>query len=244
VCDRNDTVRTIGLLGGMSWHATAEYYRLINSSVQERLGGVHSARSVIVSVDMTPVGRLLAAGEWDELGRLLGHEAAAVEAAGADLFLITANSLQNVWDAIVGGLSIPSLHIGDATGEALERDGHRTAALLGTRVTMELPFLRERLADRYGIEALVPDAEQRRLLDQAIFEEFHRGEFRSETRAAFIEVVTSLQERGATAAILGCTEIGLLLSAEDVELPLYDTTRLHAEAAVDAALADQAVYDV
>lgn len=237
MCDRNRTVRTIGILGGMTWHSSIEYYRLLNTSANERLGGLHSARCVLVSVDMGPIGELMAADRWEEAGRRLALDALSVEVAGARLFILGTNSLHNVWDTIVAGLTIPAIHIGDATGDALRRDGHTRIALLGTRYTMELPFLRDRLAERYGMEVLVPPEAERELLQRAVFEELALGVFTDETRTAFIQVIRRLADQGATAVILGCTEFGLLLRPGDVELPLYDTGRLHAEAAVDAALA-------
>jgi aspartate racemase len=231
-------MRTIGVLGGMTWHSSAEYYRLLNTAVNERLGGLHSARCVLVSVDMGPIGELMAAGRWDEAGRQLAGDARSVEAAGAQLFILGTNSLHNVWETIVEGLTIRAIHIGDATGDALRRNGHTRVALLGTRYTMELPFLRERLTENHGLDVLVPEQAERELLHRAVFEELGLGIFTDETRSAFVEVIRGLGDRGATAVILGCTEFGLLLRADDVELPLFDTGRLHAEAAVDAALAD------
>jgi aspartate racemase len=221
----------------MTWVSSAEYYRLLNVAVQERLGGVHSARCVLVSADMGEIGELMASGRWDEAGRRLARDARAVEAAGAEIFLLATNSLHNVWDALVADLTIPALHIADATGDALLRDGHDCVALLGTRYTMELPFLRGRLADRFGIEALVPGEAERELLHRAVFEELALGVFEDATRSAFVDVIRGVAARGATAVILGCTEFGLLVRPGDVELPLYDTARLHAAAAVDAALA-------
>ena len=229
-------MRIIGVLGGMTWLSSLEYYRLLNTTVNERLGGVHSARCVLVSVDMGPIGDLMAADRWEEAGRQLALDARSVEAAGAQIFILGTNSLHNVWDTIVEGLTIPAIHIGDATGDALRRDGHTRVALLGTRYTMELPFLRGRLAERHGIEVLVPAEAERELLHRAVFDELALGVFTDETRSAFVEVIHSLGAQGATAVILGCTEFGLLLGPDDVELPLYDTGRLHVQAAVDAAL--------
>ncbi len=229
-------MRTIGVLGGMTWHSSLEYYRLINTGVNERLGGIHSARCLLFSVDMEPIGALMAAGSWDEAGRQLSVDARAVEAAGADIFLLGTNSLHNAWATIVAGLTIPTIHIGDPTGAALHRDGHSRVALLGTRYTMELPFLREWLAERYGLEVLIPDPAERRLLHRVVFEELALGLVTDETRSAFLAVIRRLALQGATAGILGCTEFGLLVRPGDSELPLYDTGLLHAAAAVDAAL--------
>ncbi len=231
-------MRMIGVLGGMTWHSSSEYYRLLNTAVNERLGGVHSARCVLFSVDMGPIADLMAADRWEEAGRQLALAARSVEASGADLFVLATNSLHNVWDIIVADLTIPAVHIGDATGSALVRDGHTSVALLGTRYTMELPFLSGRLEESFGIRALVPDQHDRESLHRAVFEELALGLVTDETRNAFVEVIRKLGARGATAVVLGCTEFGLLLRDGDVELPLYDTAHLHAAAAVDAALSD------
>jgi aspartate racemase len=232
-------MRTIGVLGGMSWVSTAEYYRLLNTAVADRLGGSHSARLALVSVDMGLIDDLMRTGQWDEAARVLAADARAVEAAGADLFILATNSLHNVWDEIVDGLSIPAIHIGDATGEALAADGHQRVALLGTRYTMELPFLRDRLTQRFGIDAVVPDASDRETVSRIVFEELVRNVLREQSRAAYLEVIDRVSAAGATAVIFGCTEIGLLLQPEDVPLPVYDTARLHAAAAVEAAFSAQ-----
>jgi len=222
-------MRTIGVLGGMTWHSSIEYYRLINTLANERLGGIHTARCVLFSVDMGAIDELMVAGRWDEAGRTLATDARSVEEAGADVFILGCNTLHNVWDAIVEPLSIPTIHIGDATAAAL--DAHRRVALLGTRTTMERPFLRERIEAR-GIEVLIPGEEDRAAIDRTVFEEFSRGVFSDETRAFYVDVIRRLD---AEAVVLGCTEIGLLLSADDVDVPLVDTARVHAAAAVDYA---------
>lgn len=227
--------KTIGILGGMTWHSSIEYYRLVNILANERLGGIHAARCVLFSVDMGVVDELMAADRWDEAGRLLAEDARAVERAGAEVFILGCNSLHNVWDAIVAGLEIPTIHIGDATAAALVQAGHGRVGLLGTKYTMELPFLRSRIEER-GIEVLVPGDDDREALNRTVFEEFSRGVFSDETRAFYARVIDRLGAAGATSVVLGCTEIGLLLRPGDVELPLYDTARLHAAAAVDLAL--------
>jgi aspartate racemase len=229
-------MRTIGVLGGMTWVSTTEYYRALNTVAAERLGGIHSAKLALVSVDMAPIADLMAADEWDEAGRLLAADARAIEAAGAEIFILATNSLHNAWDAIVADLTIPTIHIGDSAGAALRDDGHTRVALLGTRYTMELPFLRERL-EQFGIDALVPGPADRVELQRIVFDELALGTFRDESRAFFVDVIASLAGQGATAALLACTEFGLLVAQEDIELPLYDTAMLHVEAAVDAALA-------
>jgi aspartate racemase len=220
----------------MTWHSSAEYYRLLNEAANERLGGIHSARCILASVDMAPIGELMAADRWDEAGSQLAGDAASLEAAGAELFILATNSLHNVWEAIVADLTIPAIHIGDPTGDALRADGHDRVALLGTRYTMELPFLRGRLEDSYGLEVLVPGTADRELVHRAVFEELALGVFSHATRASFVELIGRLGEQGASAVVLGCTEFGLLVAPGEVDLPLYDTARLHVTAAIDAAL--------
>jgi aspartate racemase len=229
-------VKTIGILGGMTWHSSIEYYRLVNTLTNERVGGSHAARCVVFSVDMGAIDELLLAGRWDEAGGLLAEDAQALERAGAELFILGCNTLHNVWDTIVAGLEIPSIHIGDATGDALAADRHSRVALLGTRYTMELPFLRSRLEAR-GLDVVVPDGADREELNRTVFEELGHGVFTDATRRYYVDVIDRVAAAGATAVVLGCTEIGLLLRRGDVELPAYDTARLHAAAAVDHALA-------
>jgi aspartate racemase len=225
-------VRTIGVLGGMTWHSSIEYYRTINTLATERLGGIHTTRCVLFSVDMGAIDELMAAGRWDDAGRLLAADARSLERAGADLFILGCNTLHNVWEAIVDGLGIPAIHIGDAAADAVASAGHRRVALLGTRTTMEQPFLRGRIEKR-GIEVVVPAEDDRRKLDRTVFEEFSRGEFSDRTRAYYLDVIDRLDSE---AVVLGCTEIGLLLRDGDVAVPTYDTARVHAAAAVDYAL--------
>jgi aspartate racemase len=224
-------MRTIGVLGGMTWHSSIEYYRLINTLANERLGGTHAARCILFSVDMGTIDELMAADRWDDAGRLLADDARAVEAAGAEVFILGCNTLHNVWDTIVAGLSIPTIHIGDATANALAADGRRRVGLLGTRTTMERPFLRGKLEDR-GIEVVVPGEDDRAELNRTVFDEFSHGVFSDATRAYYVDVIDRL---GVDAVVLGCTEIGLLLRPGDVDAPLYDTARVHAQAVVDYA---------
>jgi aspartate racemase len=223
-------VRTIGVLGGITWHSAAEYYRLLNTLVAERTNGEHAARSVLVSVDIGEVDPLMHAGRWEEAARLVETAARAVEAAGADVFVLACNSLHHVWDSIVEGLSIPAIHIADAAADEL--DGARRVALLGTPWTMELPFFRERLA-KHGLDVVVPDAEDRERLGRSVFEELSHGIVRDETRAYYDELI---QRLGVEAVVLACTEMTLLRLDEIVDVPLVDTARAHARAAVDYAL--------
>jgi aspartate racemase len=230
-------MKTIGLLGGLTPESTVEYYKLLNDGARARLGGRHSARLVVLSVDLGEVSEALIALRWDDAGELLARDAQALEAAGAELFLLCSNTPHNVWEAITAGLTIPALHIGDASGEALARAGHRRVAMLGTRSTMDLPFMRDRLAS-HGVEPLVPAAEDRELIDRVIFDELTYGDIRTESRLAFIGIIERLAGQGAEAALLACTEIGLLLHDGDGPLPLFDTVRLHVEAALELALGD------
>ena len=230
-------MRTIGVLGGITWHSTAEYYRMINELTNARVGGIHAARCVVLSVDVGEIDPLLEAGRWDDAGRTLAADAQAVEASGADVFILACNTLHNVWDTIVADLSIPSIHIGDAVADALERDGRRRAAILGTSYTMTLPFLRERIAAR-GIETTVPEPALHPEIDRTIFDEFTRGVFSDATRSFYRELIATLD---ADALVFACTEIGLLLSPDELELPVYDTARVHVDAVVDRALTTEPV---
>jgi aspartate racemase len=223
-------VKTIGVLGGITWHSAAEYYRMLNTIVGERTGGEHAARCVLFSVDIATIDPLMHARRWDDAGELVRGDARAVEAAGADVFLLACNSLHTVWDTIVSDLSIPTIHIGDAAASALE--GHDRVALLGTPWTMELPFLRERLAER-GLDVVVPDADDRERLGRSVFDELSHGIVREETRAYYVDLIRRLD---AEAVLLACTEMGLLLSQDDVDVPLVDSAHAHARAAVDYAL--------
>ena len=229
-------MRTIGLLGGMSWESSAEYYRLLNEGVRERLGGLHSARLVLASVDFAEVEQLQVTGAWDEAGDLLAARAAGLEAAGADLLLICTNTMHKVADLVGSAIGIPLLHLADATAAAVQRAGMARVGLLGTAFTMEQAFYRDRLAS-HGIEVLVPDEPGRAVVHRVIYDELCQGVVREESRAAYQDVVAGLTERGAQGIVLGCTEIELLIGPEHVDVPLFPTTRLHVEAALEAALA-------
>ncbi|ATL28253.1 aspartate/glutamate racemase family protein [Streptomyces formicae] len=232
-------MKTIGLIGGMSWESSAEYYRLLNELVRERLGGLHSARVVLYSLDFAEIERLQVAGEWERAGEVLAVAGKGVEAAGADLVLICTNTMHKVADQVRDALSVPLLHLGDATAAAVLRAGVRRVGLLGTAFTMEQDFYRERLAG-HGLDVVVPDEAGRALVHRVIYEELCLGVVREASRAAYQEVIADLVERqGAEGVILGCTEIELLIGAEDSPVPVFPTTRLHAEAAVEAALAEE-----
>ncbi|WP_029430468.1 aspartate/glutamate racemase family protein [Blastococcus sp. URHD0036] len=229
-------MRTIGLLGGMSWESSALYYRLLNEAVRDRLGGLHSARCVLLSVDFAEIERLQVAGDWDRAGELLAADARSVQAAGADLVLLCTNTMHQVADALTAVLDVPLLHIGDVTAAAVRACGLTRVGLLGTAFTMERPFLVDRLAG-HGLEVVVPGVADRALVHRVIYDELCLGVVREESRAAVGEVVGRLAAEGAEGVVLGCTELELLLGPGDVGLPLFPTTQLHVDAAVEAALA-------
>jgi aspartate racemase len=229
-------VKTIGLLGGMSWESSVEYYRLVNQETRRRLGGAHSAPCVMWSVDFDPVTAWQEAGDWDTAGRELGALGAKVEAAGAELLVLCTNTMHRVAPQIQDAVSIPLLHIGDTTAAAVAAAGLDRIGLLGTRYTMEADFLRDHIAG-HGIEVLVPPAADRDLVHDVIYSELVRGIVRDESRQGYEQVIGRLMHAGAQGVILGCTEIELLVDPDAGPMPLFPTTRLHAEAAVEAALA-------
>jgi aspartate racemase len=228
-------MKTIGLLGGMSWESTVPYYQMINRTVAERLGGLHSAKVLLYSVDFAEVEELQHAGRWDEAGALLADAAARLEGAGADLLLICTNTMHKVAGAVQARVRIPLLHIADPTAQAIRAAGHTRVGLLGTRFTMEQDFYRARLA-QHKLEVLVPPVEARETVHRIIYEELCRGVIREESRREYQRIAAGLLEAGAQCVILGCTEIGLLLKEGDVPASLFDTTALHAHAAALAAL--------
>ncbi len=229
-------MRTIGMLGGMSWESSAEYYRLANELVRERLGGLHSARCVLYSVDFADIEHLQVSGRWAEAGEVLAGAARGLEAAGADLIVLCTNTMHLVADAVSTAVGIPLLHIVDVTAAAVRAAGVERVGLLGTRFTMEGTFHVERLAAN-GVAAVVPQPEQRELVHRVIYDELCQGIVSERSRAALVEVIDSLAGQGAAGVVLGCTELELLLRQEDSRLPVFGSTRLHVTAAVDAALA-------
>jgi aspartate racemase len=226
---------TIGLLGGMSWQSTAGYYRLANELVQARLGGLHSARCVLYSVDFADVERMQAEGRWADAGVLLAGAARSVQAAGADLLLLCTNTMHKVADEIAAAVTIPLVHLGDATAAAVVAAGVTRVGLLGTAFTMTETFYTDRLA-AHGLDVVVPDAADRALVHRVIYDELCRGVVTDASRAAYRDVIGRLAARGARGVILGCTEIELLIGPADSPVPLFPTTRLHVEAAVERAL--------
>lgn len=229
-------MKTIGLLGGMSWESTVSYYQVLNREVSRRLGGLHSARIILLSVDFQEIETLQHQGDWEALGRILARDARILEEAGSDFLVLCTNTMHLVAPAIEAALSIPLLHIADATARRIRETGLGKVGLLGTRFTMEEPFYRGRLQDRHGLEVLTPADEDRETVHRIIYQELVLGRILPESREAYRGIVKRLQAEGAEGVILGCTEIGLLLKPEDTDLPLFDTARIHAEVAADHAL--------
>lgn len=229
-------MKTIGLLGGMSWESTAAYYRALNTGVNQALGGLHSAEIVLYSVDFAPIEQRLANGDWPILGEILVDAARRIQRAGADFLLIGTNTMHKVAPAIELAISIPLLHIADATAERLVQDGVKTVGLLGTAPTMEQHFYKGRLTDRFGLEVVVPEKEDRKTVNDVIFQELCHGTIRDASRERYQGIVERLSAAGAEAVILGCTEIGMLIGQADTTAKLYDTTAIHVERAVAWAL--------
>jgi aspartate racemase len=231
-------MKTIGLLGGMSWESTAHYYQLINEGVKQRLGGLHSAKIALVSVDFAPIAELQKQSNWEAAGELLAKAAVQIEQAGAEGLLICTNTMHKVADTVQTAITIPILHIADATAEALLKAGVKNVGLLGTAFTMEQDFYKGRLADQFGLNVLVPPAEERALIHQVIFQELCLGQINAASKQAYLRIIDQLVEQGAEAVILGCTEIGLLVKQSDTTVPLFDTTEIHARQAVEWSLAE------
>jgi aspartate racemase len=231
-------MKTIGLLGGVTWHSTVEYYRLINAGVQSRLGGSHSAKCILYSVEFAEVERLQHEGGWDALSGFVVDVARRIEQAGADFLVICANTIHRAAEAVEAATSIPLLHIADATAGEIRKQGLRTVGLLGTRFTMEQDFYRCRLEQRHHLEVLIPSEEERKRVHDVIYNELGRGIIADASREDYKSIIQNLQARGAEGVILGCTEIPLLIRQGDCSLPVFDTTAIHAAAAVQWALGD------
>jgi aspartate racemase len=227
---------TIGLIGGMSWESSAEYYRIINREMNRRLGGVHSAQCLMYSVDFEGIKRLQHEGDWDRLATEMKAAAVRLERGGADFIVLCTNTMHRLADAISASVSIPLLHIADPTAGRIKAAGLERIGLLGTAFTMEQDFYKGRLHEHHGLEVIVPDEDDRRIVHEIIYKELVLGQIRPESRQAYRAIIACLIERGAQAVILGCTEIMLLVSDEDSAVPLFDTTTIHALAAVDWAL--------
>ncbi len=229
-------MKTIGLIGGMSWESTADYYREINQGVARALGGLHSAQLVMYSVDFEPIEKLQHAGDWDGAARLLADAAVRLQAAGADFLVLCTNTMHKVADDITASVDIPLLHIADATAKELAAHGVTTVGLLGTAFTMEQSFYRGRLESRFGLKVAVPEASDRKIVHDIIYDELCLGQVHAASRTEYLRIINGLAAQGAQAVILGCTEIGLLVSQQDTDVPLFDTTRIHARLAVSEAL--------
>jgi len=228
-------MNTIGLLGGMSWESTEIYYRLINEETRRILGGLHSAKIAMVSVDFQEIEKLQHEGNWVATGNILAEHARQIESAGADFLLICTNTMHKVADQVAAAIKIPLLHIADATAKRIRESGIETVGLLGTRFTMEQDFYKGRL-QQHGLKLLVPSAEDREIVHRVIYDELCLGRVEPASRDAFLEIIDKLNEQGATAVIEGCTEIGMLVKQEHTAVALFDTTRIHAEQAVALAL--------
>lgn len=229
-------MKTIGLIGGMSWESSVKYYRLINEKVRDRLGGLHSSKSLMYSVDFGEIERLQRQGKWEELTALMIDAAKNLEKGGADFILICTNTMHKMAEAVQENIAVPLLHIADATAKKVKAEGIRKVGLLGTLFTMEELFYKGRLTDNYGLQVLIPDRAERELVHQVIFEELCAGKIKPDSKEHYIRIMNRLAEKGAEGIILGCTEIGLLVGENDARVPLFDTTVIHAEAAVEYAL--------
>ena len=229
-------MKTIGMIGGMSWESSSEYYRLINQKVRERLGGLHSAKCLMYSVEFAEIEAWMRDGKWDRIESSMVETAKTLENAGADAVLICTNTIHKVAEQVESQIQVPLLHIADAAGEALKAAGISRAGLLGTRFTMEEDFYRKRLSDKFGLEVVVPEKKDRELVDRVIFDELCVGIIEESSRDVYVSIMKGLAEQGAGGIVLGCTEIGLLVSPDDSKIPLFDTTEIHAAAAVDFAL--------
>ena len=233
-----DYMKTIGLIGGMSWESSAEYYKIINETVKKRLGGLHSATLIMYSVDFEDIEKLQHAGEWDRATEFMVDAARKVERGGADFVLICTNTMHKMADEVQQALNIPLLHIADATAAEIKAHNMKRVGLLGTRFTMEEDFYKRRLQEDHGLTTIVPEEDERTIVHDIIYDELCCGEIRESSREKYKTIIENLIKRGAEGIILGCTEIPLLVSQRDSPVPVFDTTRIHAEAAVTLALTD------
>lgn len=229
-------MKTIGLLGGMSWESTVGYYRAINEGVKNSLGGLHSAKIILYSVDFDPIERLQHSGNWDGTAAILVEAALSIQSAGADFLLICTNTMHKVAPEIENAIKIPMLHIADATAEVLIDKSIKTVGLLGTKFTMEQEFYKGRLIQKYGLKVMVPNAEDRKIVHNIIYQELCLGQIIEKSKLEYVRIVKQLSNQGAEAVILGCTEIGMLVDQSDTDVKLIDTTAIHAAKAVEYAL--------
>jgi len=236
-------MKTIGLIGGMSWESSIEYYRISNETVREKLGGLHSARSVMVSVDLAEIETLQHAGAWPELTARMIDAARQVQAGGGDFVVLCTNTMHKMADDMAAAIDIPLLHIADATAARIKARGIQNIGLLGTRFTMEEDFYKGRLVAKHGLNVLIPDEAERADVHRIIYEELVAGDIRPDSKARYIEIMQHLAARGAEGVILGCTEIGLLVGQEESAIPVFDTTLIHAQVAVEYALGEYEIDD-
>lgn len=229
-------MKTIGMLGGMSWESTASYYKALNEGVKSQLGGLHSAKICLYSVDFDEIEKLQHQGKWSETALILAQAAKSVERGGADFLMICTNTMHKVVPEIESHISIPILHIADATAESLIQNGVTKVGLLGTRFTMQQDFYKGRISEKFGIEVVVPTVDEQTVVHDIIYQELCLGEIKSKSRDSYVQIIANLHEQGAQAVILGCTEIALLVKQSDTSVPLYDTTEIHAARGVEWAL--------
>ncbi len=229
-------MKTIGLIGGMSWESTAHYYSQLNLGIQKALGGLHSAQLLLYSVNFDPIEKLQAQGDWKSLGNIMTDAALRLEKSGANFIIICTNTMHKLAEEVQEAVNIPLLHIADATADVLVMDGIKTVGLLGTAYTMEQAFYKTRLIRNYGLNVVIPDETDRSDVHRIIYDELCLGNIKAESKASYIEIANRLVDSGAEGIILGCTEIGMLLKQEDIDIPLYDTTQIHAAKAVEWAL--------
>ncbi len=229
-------MKTIGLIGGMSWESSLEYYRIINETTKQKLGGLHSAKNILYSVDFEEVERLQHQGRWDELTKIMIHAAQMLERAGADLVVICTNTMHKMANDVQHSIRVPLLHIADATAEQIQLQNLHTVGLLGTKFTMEQDFYRGRLSEKFGLKVLIPADDERAIVHSVIYDELCLGQTKESSRTEYIRIIDNLVSRGAQGIILGCTEIPLLVKQKDVGVPIFDTTTIHAKHAVEIAL--------
>ena len=229
-------MKTIGMIGGMSWESSIEYYRIVNQAVREKLGGLHSAKSIMVSVEFAEIEMLQHQNSWDELAKIMIEAARGLERGGADFVIICTNTMHKLYDKVQQAIKIPMLNIADATAEKIKTEGIGRVALLGTRFTMEENFYKGRLVDNYDLEVMIPSPGQMDTVHRIIYDELCAGIIKPDSKQKFAAIIQDLVAQGAGGVILGCTEIGLLVKPEDSLVPLFDTTEIHARAAVDYAL--------
>lgn len=236
-------MKVIGLIGGMSWESSKIYYELINTKVRETLGGSHSATCIMVSVDFARIERLSHEGKWDDIGMIMAKSAKQLEMAGADIIVLCTNTIHVVSDSILNSVDIPFLHIADATGEELKRNSIKTAGLLGTKFTMEKDFYTNLLTEKYKTDIVIPNKLERQIVHDIIYKELVRGRFSESSKNVIVKIIKKLQRAGAESVILGCTELPLLVRDTDVDIPLMDTTKIHADSAVEWAIKNNAVNE-